>query len=55
MKHGMWTTGVNTLFERIQQSKNYTIKNIAQNTECPTLDAEKDDFSPDSQRKCLKP
>ena len=26
MKHGMWTAGVNTPFELIQKSKNYTIK-----------------------------
>jgi hypothetical protein len=36
MKHGMWTAGVNTPFELIQRSKNYTIKNIAQNIKCLT-------------------
>jgi pimeloyl-ACP methyl ester carboxylesterase len=48
IKHGMWTTGVNTPFELIQKSKNYTIKDIAQNIKCPTLvlEAEKDDSFP---------
>jgi pimeloyl-ACP methyl ester carboxylesterase len=48
IKHGMWTTGVNTPFELIQKSKNYTIKDIAQNIKCPTLvlEAEKDDSYP---------
>src|SRR6266513_4987406 len=53
MKHGMWTAGVNTPFELIQRSKNYTIKNIAQNIKCPTLvlDAEKDDSFPGQPNK----
>ena len=56
MKHGMRTTGVNTPFELIQQSKNYTIKNIAQNTECPTLvlDVEKDDSFPGQPKKLFE-
>lgn len=54
MKHGMWM--FNTQFERIPQSKNYTIKNIARNTECPTLvlDAEKDDSFPGRPKKVLE-
>jgi pimeloyl-ACP methyl ester carboxylesterase len=48
LKHGMWTSGVNTPFELIRGSKNYTIKDIAQNIKCPTLvlEAEKDDSFP---------
>ncbi len=53
MKHGMWTSGVNTPFELIQKSKNYTIKDIAQNIKCPTLvlEAEKDDSFPGQPKK----
>jgi dipeptidyl aminopeptidase/acylaminoacyl peptidase len=53
MKHGTWTAGVNTPFELIQQSKNYTIKNIVQNIKCPTLvlEAEKDDSFPGQPKK----
>jgi alpha-beta hydrolase superfamily lysophospholipase len=56
MKHGMWTAGVNTPFELIQRSKNYTIKNIAQNIKCPTLvlDAEKDDSFPGQPKKVFE-
>src|SRR5919198_2183536 len=53
IKHGMWTAGVNTPFELIQQSKNYTIKDIVQNIKCPTLvlEAEKDDSFPGQPKK----
>jgi pimeloyl-ACP methyl ester carboxylesterase len=53
MKHGMWTAGANTPFELIQQSKNYTIKDIVQNIKCPTLvlEAEKDDSFPGQPKK----
>ena len=56
MKHGTWTAGVNTPFELIQRSKNYTIKNIAQNIKCPTLvlDAEKDDSFPGQPKKVFE-
>jgi pimeloyl-ACP methyl ester carboxylesterase len=56
MKHGMWTAGVNTPFELLQRSKNYTIKNIAQNIKCPTLvlDAEKDDSFPGQPKKVFE-
>lgn len=56
MKHGMWTAGVSTPFELIQRSKNYTIKNIAQNIKCPTLvlDAEKDDSFPGQPKKVFE-
>ncbi|HET7147064.1 MAG TPA: RDD family protein [Candidatus Nitrosopolaris sp.] len=37
IKHGMWTVGINTSFELIQGSKNYTIKNVSQNIKGPTL------------------
>jgi esterase/lipase len=52
-KHGMWTAGVNTPFELIQQSKNYTIKDIVKNIKCPTLvlEAEKDDSFPGQPKK----
>ena len=53
MKHGMWTAGVDTPFELIQKSKNYTIKDIVQNIKCPTLvlEAEKDDSFPGQPKK----
>jgi pimeloyl-ACP methyl ester carboxylesterase len=53
LEHGMWTTGVNTPYELIQGSKNYTIKDIVQNIQCPTLvlDAEKDDSFPGQPKK----
>lgn len=40
-------------FELIQESKNYTIKDIAKNITCPTLvlDAEKDDSFPGQPKK----
>lgn len=53
MKHGMWTTGANSPFELIINSKNYTIKDIAQDIKCPTLvlEAEKDDSFPGQPKK----
>jgi hypothetical protein len=30
LEHGMWTTGINSAFELIQGSKNYTVKDIDQ-------------------------
>ncbi len=53
MKHGMWTTGTNSTFELIINSKNYTIKDIAQDIKCPTLvlEAEKDDSFPGQPKK----
>jgi pimeloyl-ACP methyl ester carboxylesterase len=53
IEHGMWTAGVNTPYELIQGSKNYTIKDIAQNIKCPTLvlEAEKDDSFPGQPKK----
>ena len=58
MKHGMWTAGVDTLFEITyrQKSKNYTIKYISvQNIKCPTLvlEAEKDDSFPGQPKKVI--
>ena len=55
MKHGMWTTGVNTPFELIQASKNYTINDIVKNIKCPTLvlEAEKDDSFPGQPKKSI--
>jgi pimeloyl-ACP methyl ester carboxylesterase len=51
--HGMWTTGADSPFELIMNSKYYTIKNIAHNIKCPTLvlEAEKDDSFPGQPRK----
>jgi hypothetical protein len=53
IRHGMWTTGVNSPFELIMNSKYYTLKNIAQNIKCPTLvlEAEKDDSFPGQPRQ----
>jgi len=53
VKHGMWTTGANAPFELIQNSKKYTIKDIAQNIRCPTLvlEAEKDYPFPGQPKK----
>jgi pimeloyl-ACP methyl ester carboxylesterase len=53
MKHGMWTTGANSPFELIMNSKIYTIKDIAQDIKCPTLvlEAEKDDSFPGQPKK----
>jgi hypothetical protein len=49
----MWTTGANSPFKLIQDSKKYTVKGIAQNIKCPTLvlEAEKDDFFPGQPKK----
>jgi pimeloyl-ACP methyl ester carboxylesterase len=51
--HGMWSTSVNTPYELIQGSKNYTIKDVVQNIKCPSLvlDAEKDDSFPGQLKK----
>jgi cephalosporin-C deacetylase-like acetyl esterase len=53
IKHGMWTTGLNSSFELIMNSKYYTIKNIAHNIKCPilVLDAEKEDSFPGQPKK----
>lgn len=49
----MWTAGVNTPFELIQKTKNYTLKDIIQNIKCSTLvlEAEKDDSFPGQPKK----
>jgi hypothetical protein len=53
LKHGMWTTGTNSLFELIQGSKKYTVKDIIQKIKCLTLvlEAEKDDSFPRQPKK----
>ncbi len=53
LQHGMWTTGLNTPYELIQGSKDYTIKDVVQNIKCPTLvlDAENDDSFPGQPKK----
>lgn len=49
----MWTTGANSPFKLIQDSKKYTVKDIVQNIRCPTLvlEAEKDDSYPGQPKK----
>jgi pimeloyl-ACP methyl ester carboxylesterase len=56
MEHGMWTNGVNTPFELVQGSKNYSIKNVAQNIKCPTLvlEAEQDDSFPGQPKRVFE-
>jgi hypothetical protein len=56
MKHGMWTTGVETQFGLITKSKDYTIKDTVQDIKCPTLvlDAEKDDSFPGQPKKVFE-
>ena len=51
--HGMWTTGLNSPFELIMNSKNYTMKDVAQDIKCPTLvlEAEKDDSFPGQPKR----
>jgi pimeloyl-ACP methyl ester carboxylesterase len=51
--HGMWTTGLNSPYELITRSKDYTVKDIAKNIECPTLvlEAEKDDSFPGQPKR----
>jgi pimeloyl-ACP methyl ester carboxylesterase len=53
LKHGMWTTGANSPFKLIQDSKKYTVKDIVQNIRCSTLvlEAEKDDSFPGQPKK----
>jgi pimeloyl-ACP methyl ester carboxylesterase len=53
LKHGIWTPGANSPFKLIQDSKKYTVKDIAQNIKCPTLvlEAEKDDSFPGQPKK----
>jgi pimeloyl-ACP methyl ester carboxylesterase len=53
MAHGMWTTGASSPFELIMNSKNYTMKDIAQDIKCPTLvlEAERDDSFPRQPKK----
>jgi len=56
MEHGMWTNGANTPFELVQGSKNYSIKNVAQNIKCPTLvlEAEQDDSFPGQSKRVFE-
>jgi pimeloyl-ACP methyl ester carboxylesterase len=53
LNHGMWTTEANSAFELIQGSKQYAVKDIAQNIKCPTLvlEAEKDESFPGQPKK----
>lgn len=53
MAHGMWTTGLNSPFELIMNSKNYTMKDVTQDIKCPTLvlEAEKDDSFPGQPKR----
>ncbi len=51
----MWTTGLNSPFELIMNSKYHTVKDIAHNIKCPTLvlEADKDDSFPGQQKKYM--
>jgi hypothetical protein len=52
----MWTTGASSPFELIMNSKNYTMKDIAQDIKCPTLvlEAERETIHfQDNQKKCM--
>jgi hypothetical protein len=56
LKHGKWTTGVDTPFELIQGSKKYTLRDIVKNIKCPTfvLEAEQDDSFPGQPKKVFE-
>jgi dienelactone hydrolase len=51
--HGMWTFGIDSPYELIKKSSEFSLKEIAQNIRCPTLvlDAEKDDSFPGQPQK----
>ena len=53
IKHGMWTFGINSPYELVKKSGEFTLKKIASNIRCPTLvlDAEKDDSFPGQPQK----
>lgn len=48
IKHGMWTFDIDSPYDLVKRSSEFTLKEIAQNIRCPTLvlDAEKDDSFP---------
>ena len=53
IKHGMWTFGIDSPYELVQRSSEFTLKEIANKIICPTLvlDAEKEDSFPGQPQK----
>lgn len=53
IKHGMWTFGIDSSYELVKRSSEFTLKEIANKIICPTLvlDAEKDDSFPGQPQK----
>jgi dienelactone hydrolase len=53
IKHGMWTFGIDSPYELVKRSSEFTLKEIANKIICPTLvlDAEKDDSFPGQPQK----
>jgi hypothetical protein len=53
IKHGMWTFGIDSPYELVRRSSEFTLKEIANKIICPTLvlDAEKDDSFPGQPQK----
>lgn len=53
IKHGMWTFGVDSPYELVKRSSEFSIKEIANKIICPTLvlDAEKEDSFPGQPQK----
>jgi hypothetical protein len=53
IKHGLWTFDIDSPYELVKRSSEFTLKEIAQNILCPTLvlDAEKDDSFPGQPQK----
>jgi pimeloyl-ACP methyl ester carboxylesterase len=53
IKHGMWTFDIDSPYELVKRSSEFTLKEIAQNILCPplVLDAEKDDSFPGQPQK----
>ena len=53
IKHGMWTFSIDSPYELVQRSSEFTLKEIANKIICPTLvlDAEKEDSFPGQPQK----
>lgn len=53
IKHGMWTFGIDSPYELVKRSSEFTLKEIANKIICPTLvlDAEKEDSFPGQPQK----
>ena len=52
-RHGMWTFGIDSPYELVKRSSEFTLKEIANKIICPTLvlDAEKEDSFPGQPQK----